>query len=89
MSAILDHRDARAAASVHGHDDCVLDARCLQRLNGTRRGGLVDGIDSIDVLVLGQAALHPGLALILSTLARLVADDLVVAAFAPGVLARS
>ena len=73
--AVLDRLDARVAAAVDG-DDGGRDPGGLQRLRGADAGRLVDGVDEVDVLGLGQAGLHRGPALVLGALGRLVADDL-------------
>ena len=52
----------------------------LQRLVGTGRRGLVDRVDDVDRVAVGEATLHRRLAAVDGALRRLVADHLVVAA---------
>src|SRR5215213_8156224 len=82
----LDRRDSGLAATIDG-DDSRLHACCLQSLGGADSGRLVDGVDQVYVLGLGQAGLHRGLALVRGPVGGLVADDLVISALATGVLA--
>jgi len=67
---------ARTAAVDPGDDNTPLLARCLQRLEGTCCGRLVDGVDDVDVGALLQAVVHRRLALGLVTEAVGHADDL-------------
>src|SRR5205807_3438830 len=68
------------AAAVHGDDQhtLVLAGR-LERLVRAGRGGLVDGVDEVDVRCLLQAVLHRGLSLGLVAARVLAAEDLRVA----------
>src|SRR5437870_3897259 len=72
---------AGAAAVDRGHDHAAL-VRGLERRPGALGGRLVDGVDHVDIRVLGQALLHRGLAAGHRALGRELAGDLVAAAAA-------
>ena len=61
----LDVAHAGAAAVDRGQDHVLFLAERFQRLIATGRRRLVDGVDDVDVAILGEQVLHADLALVL------------------------
>src|SRR5262245_59170140 len=65
------------AATVDGDDQDVLEPGRLQGLLGADGGRLVDGVNDVDLLVLGEAPFHGRAPAVLRAVGGLVTDDLV------------
>src|SRR5680860_171377 len=78
--ALLDLVDPVATAVDRADQHALGIAALLESAVRADCGGLVDGVDDVDVLVLGQAVLHRRATTVLVARGGLVADDLVVAA---------